>query len=31
MQIVTLATLATMAQARALGRSLQRHQPDWPF
>ncbi len=31
MQVVTLATLATMPQARALGRSLQRHQPDWPF
>ena len=31
MQVVTLATLATLPQARALGRSLQRHQPDWPF
>jgi hypothetical protein len=31
MRVLTLATLATMPQARALGRSLQRHQPDWPF
>ncbi len=31
MQVVTLATLATMPQARALGRSLHRHQPDWPL
>ncbi len=31
MRVVTLATLATMPQARALGRSLQRHEPDWPF
>ena len=31
MQVVTLTTLATMPQARALGRSLQHHQPDWPF
>ncbi len=31
MRVVTLATLATMAQARALCRSLQRHQPDWPL
>jgi glycosyltransferase involved in cell wall biosynthesis len=31
MRVVTLATLATMPQARALGRSLARHQPDWPL
>ena len=31
MQVVTLATVASMPQARALGRSLQRHQPDWPL
>lgn len=31
MRVVTLATLTTMAQARALGRSLGRHQPDWPL
>jgi hypothetical protein len=31
MRVLTLATLATMPQARALGRSLQRHQPAWPF
>jgi|CZKG01.1.fsa_nt_gi hypothetical protein len=31
MRVFTLATLVTMPQARALGRSLQRHQPDWPF
>jgi hypothetical protein len=31
MQVVTLTTPATMPQARALGRSLQRHQPDWSF
>jgi Glycosyl transferases group 1 len=31
MRVFTLATPATMPQARALGRSLQRHQPDWPF
>jgi Glycosyl transferases group 1 len=31
MQILTLATAASMPQARALGRSLRRHQPDWPL
>ena len=31
MRVVTLATLATMPQARVLGRSLARHQPDWPL
>jgi glycosyltransferase involved in cell wall biosynthesis len=31
MRVLTLSTRATLAQARALGRSLQRHQPDWPF
>jgi glycosyltransferase involved in cell wall biosynthesis len=31
MRVLTLATPATMPQARALGRSLRRHQPDWPF
>jgi Glycosyl transferases group 1 len=31
MQVVTVASAATMAQARALGRSLRRHQPDWPL
>src|SRR5271168_850361 len=31
MRVLTLATLATMPQARALGRSLREHQPDWPL
>jgi glycosyltransferase involved in cell wall biosynthesis len=31
MQVFTVATLGSMSRARALGRSLQRHQPDWPF
>ncbi len=31
MRVVTLATLATMPHARVLGRSLARHQPDWPL
>jgi glycosyltransferase involved in cell wall biosynthesis len=31
MRIVTLATLGSLPRARALGRSLQAHQPDWPF
>jgi hypothetical protein len=31
MQVLTLATLRTLPQARALGHSLQRHQPDWAF
>ncbi len=31
MRVVTLATPATMPQARALGASLARHQPDWPL
>jgi glycosyltransferase involved in cell wall biosynthesis len=29
MQVLTLATPATMPHARVLGRSLMRHQPDW--
>jgi glycosyltransferase involved in cell wall biosynthesis len=29
MQVLTLATLATLPQARVLSRSLRRHQPDW--
>jgi Glycosyl transferases group 1 len=29
MQVVTVATPACLAQARALGRSLARHEPDW--
>jgi glycosyltransferase involved in cell wall biosynthesis len=29
MQVLTLATPATLAQARVLSRSLRRHQPDW--
>jgi glycosyltransferase involved in cell wall biosynthesis len=31
MQVVTLASPATLPQALALGRSLRRHQPDWPL
>jgi glycosyltransferase involved in cell wall biosynthesis len=31
MQVFTVATLGSMPRARALGRSLQRHQPDWAF
>jgi glycosyltransferase involved in cell wall biosynthesis len=31
MRVLTLATRSTLGQARALGRSLARHQPDWPF
>ncbi|MGH2864097.1 MAG: hypothetical protein ACRDJX_02485, partial [Solirubrobacteraceae bacterium] len=31
MQVITLASPATLPQALALGRSLQRHQPDWPL
>jgi hypothetical protein len=31
MRVLTIATLSSLAQARALGRSLARHQPDWPF
>ncbi|HEY3959509.1 MAG TPA: glycosyltransferase [Solirubrobacteraceae bacterium] len=31
MRVVTLATLGSLPRARALGRSLQAHQPDWPF
>jgi glycosyltransferase involved in cell wall biosynthesis len=31
MHVLTLTTLATMAQARALGGSLERHQPGWSF
>jgi hypothetical protein len=30
MHVVTLSTRATLPRARALARSLQRHQPDWP-
>jgi glycosyltransferase involved in cell wall biosynthesis len=31
MQVFTLATSATLPQARVLARSLRHHQPDWPF
>jgi Glycosyl transferases group 1 len=31
MRVLTLATVASMPQARALARSLQRHHPDWPL
>jgi glycosyltransferase involved in cell wall biosynthesis len=31
MRVFTLATLASLPQARVLGRSLARVQPDWPF
>jgi hypothetical protein len=31
MQIFTLATSATLPQARVLARSVERHQPDWPL
>jgi glycosyltransferase involved in cell wall biosynthesis len=31
MQVITVATLDTMPQARALARSLARHEPDWPL
>jgi glycosyltransferase involved in cell wall biosynthesis len=31
MRIFTVATLASLSRARALGRSLRRHQPDWSF
>ena len=30
MRVLTLATPSSMPRARALGRSLRRHQPDWP-
>jgi glycosyl transferase family 1 len=30
MRVITLATPITLPQARALGRSLRLHQPDWP-
>jgi glycosyltransferase involved in cell wall biosynthesis len=30
MRVLTLATAATLPQARVLARSLQRHEPDWP-
>ena len=30
-RVLTIATLGTLPRARALGRSLARHQPDWPF
>jgi glycosyltransferase involved in cell wall biosynthesis len=31
MQVITVATMSTLPRARALARSLQRHQPDWPL
>jgi glycosyltransferase involved in cell wall biosynthesis len=31
MRVVTIATLGSLSRARALGRSLQRHQPNWPL
>jgi hypothetical protein len=31
MRVLTIATAATLAQARVLARSLQRHEPDWPL
>ncbi len=31
MQVVSLATRATLPQARVLARSLARHEPDWPL
>ena len=31
MQIITLATPATLPHARVLARSLERHAPDWPL
>jgi Glycosyl transferases group 1 len=31
MQIITLASPATIPQALTMGRSLRRHQPDWPL
>jgi glycosyltransferase involved in cell wall biosynthesis len=31
MQVLTLASPSSLPRARALGRSLKRHQPDWPF
>jgi hypothetical protein len=31
MRVFTLTTLGGMPAARVLGRSLRRHQPDWPF
>jgi glycosyltransferase involved in cell wall biosynthesis len=30
MHVLTMSTLATLPRARALARSLRRHQPDWP-
>ena len=31
MQVVTVATMRTLARAKALAASLERHQPDWPL
>jgi glycosyltransferase involved in cell wall biosynthesis len=31
MQVITIANLGSLPRARALGRSLQRHEPDWPL
>ena len=31
MRVVSLATRATLPQARVLARSLARHEPDWPL
>jgi glycosyltransferase involved in cell wall biosynthesis len=31
MQLVTIATMSSLPRARALARSLRRHQPDWPL
>jgi hypothetical protein len=31
MRVLTLASLSGLPRARALGRSLRAHQPDWPF
>jgi glycosyltransferase involved in cell wall biosynthesis len=31
MQVLTVATMTSLPRARALARSLERHQPDWPL
>ncbi len=31
MQVLTVATMSTLPRARALARSMRRHQPDWPL
>ncbi len=31
MQVITIATLGSLPRALTLGRSLQRHEPDWPL